>query len=265
MEYFYPTGVRCPHCGAAWAKASEFRHTRKSQLRVYRCRACRGIYNLYSGTIFEGRHLRPAQVVLLIRGVLKGESAASLGRELGMSRTTLTELRHLIQANAAQLQSETRLSDNVVETDELFQNAGEKGEEHFDPLDPPRRHANKRRGCGTYANERPPVLGVIGRETGQVRLRLVVDTRMTTLSSWNSSPNRMRWSTPTSTRVIMRFSQYAKRSGMGFMNGHVMTIAMVGLRPIPNARCKLGWHRVAFLRSIRAAGCNVACLQSSAH
>lgn len=58
---------------------------------------------------------------------------------------------------------------------------GKKGEEHFDPLDPPRRHANKRRGRGTYANDRPPVLGVIGRETGQVRLRVVENTQTTTL------------------------------------------------------------------------------------
>jgi len=126
MEHFHPTGVRCPHCGAVWAKAFEFRTTRKSQLTVYRCRACRGIYNLYSGTIFEARHLRPAQVVLLVRGVLKGESAATLARELGMSRTTITQLRHLIQHNAAHLQTETPLPDHVVEADELFQNAGEK-------------------------------------------------------------------------------------------------------------------------------------------
>jgi hypothetical protein len=33
---------------------------------------------LYSGTIFEGRHFRPSEVVLLVRGVLKGESAATL-------------------------------------------------------------------------------------------------------------------------------------------------------------------------------------------
>ncbi len=64
--------------------------------------------------------------MLLVRGVLKGESAATLARELGMSRTTLTELRHLIQQNAATIQPQTALKDNVVETDELFQNAGEK-------------------------------------------------------------------------------------------------------------------------------------------
>jgi hypothetical protein len=90
--------------------------------------------------------LPPQEVVLLVRGVLKGESAASLARELGYSKATITPLRHLIQSNAAQLQTETPLADNVVEAGELFQNAGEKGDEPFDSLDPPRRRANKRRG-----------------------------------------------------------------------------------------------------------------------
>lgn len=58
---------------------------------------------------------------------------------------------------------------------------GKKGREHFDPHDPPRRRANKRRGRGTYANDRPPVLGVIGRESGQVRLRVAKNTLAITL------------------------------------------------------------------------------------
>jgi len=58
---------------------------------------------------------------------------------------------------------------------------GKKGVEHFDPLDPPRCRANKRRGRGTVANDRPPVLGTIGRDSGQVRLRVVDDTKQTTL------------------------------------------------------------------------------------
>lgn len=58
---------------------------------------------------------------------------------------------------------------------------GKKGIEHFDPLDPPRCRSNKRRGRGTFANDRPPILGTIGRESGQVRLRVVTDTQQTTL------------------------------------------------------------------------------------
>ena len=59
---------------------------------------------------------------------------------------------------------------------------GKKGIEHPDPSDPPRRRANKRRGRGTFANDRPPVLGTVGRETGQVRLRVVINTRQVTLT-----------------------------------------------------------------------------------
>ena len=58
---------------------------------------------------------------------------------------------------------------------------GKKGDEHFDPADPPRRRANKQRGHGTYENDRPPVLGIIGRESGQVRLRVVHHTDQKTL------------------------------------------------------------------------------------
>lgn len=63
----------------------------------------------------------------------------------------------------------------------MFQNAGEKGELHPDPLDPPRRRANKVRGHGTWENDRPPVAGVVGRETGQIRLEVLERTDRETL------------------------------------------------------------------------------------
>lgn len=58
---------------------------------------------------------------------------------------------------------------------------GEKGDLHSDPEDPPRRRANKRRGHGTYDNDRPPIAGTIGRESRQVRLRVVSRTDKETL------------------------------------------------------------------------------------
>src|SRR5579859_7098204 len=68
------------------------------------------------------------------------------------------------------------LPDHVIEADEMFQNAGEKGMRHSNPLDPPRRRANKQRGHGTFENDRPPIAGVVGRESGQVRLRVLRHT-----------------------------------------------------------------------------------------
>jgi transposase-like protein len=47
---------------------------------------------------------------------------------------------------------------------------GKKGVPHRDPDDPPRRRANARPGHGTWANDRPPVCGAVGRESGRIRL-----------------------------------------------------------------------------------------------
>ena len=42
----------------------------------------------------------------------------------------------------------------------------------MNPLDPPRRRANKFKGHGTWEHDRPPVLGVLGRDSGQLRLQV---------------------------------------------------------------------------------------------
>jgi transposase-like protein len=58
---------------------------------------------------------------------------------------------------------------------------GKKSEPHLDPADPPRRRANKARGHGTYDNDRPPIVGTVGRDSGKVRLRRVKHTDGQTL------------------------------------------------------------------------------------
>ncbi len=47
----------------------------------------------------------------------------------------------------------------------------------------PIRRANKRRGHGTYETDRPPVVGTVGRDSGQVRLCVAHHTDKTTLQS----------------------------------------------------------------------------------
>lgn len=124
LEHFHPEGLRCPKCGSTRRRL--FRQTETSRLTVYRCLECEGIYNLYSGTLFEKKHLRPSQIVLLLRGIAKGEPSMSLAQELGVSRTTLHHLRKELQENAEQLQPNAPLVDEHTEADEMFQNAGEK-------------------------------------------------------------------------------------------------------------------------------------------
>ena len=126
MEHFHPEGLKCPGCQSPVERANVFRVTCKSELKVYRCKDCKHIYNLYTGTIFQQRQLRPRQAVLLIRGVLKGEPSDVLARELELNYVTVLQLRRKLQDNAQLLQSIDPLPDFEAESDEMFQNAGEK-------------------------------------------------------------------------------------------------------------------------------------------
>jgi transposase-like protein len=125
-RHFHPQGLRCPHCQASRQEAWFFRVNAGSGLPVYRCQRCRGIYHLYSGTVFAGSQLAPSHVVLLLRGVLQGQPSKQLARELGLTEKTVLLWRHRLQRQAQQFQPQTPLGDAEVETDEMFQNAGEK-------------------------------------------------------------------------------------------------------------------------------------------
>lgn len=183
LSHFHPQGLCCPHCDVSVEEARYFLTTKTSRLKVYRCNVCKGVYNLYSGTVFAQRQFLPSQVVLLLHGVCKGVSTAQLAREIGISRPTVHSIRRVLQDSAQMLQPEDALVDTETETDEMFQNAGEKGEPHQNPKDPPRRRGNKRRGHGTYENDRPPVIGTLGRESGLVQMRVIHRTDGATLSA----------------------------------------------------------------------------------
>ena len=46
---------------------------------------------------------------------------------------------------------------------------GKKSKRHPDPADPPRRRGNKGKGQGTFDKDRPPIFGVKGRTSGEMR------------------------------------------------------------------------------------------------
>ncbi len=109
----------------------------------------------------------PARLVMILRGFCQGVTTLHLSQEHWR--------RHTQPSQAPTSRSGRRpsnafppspLPDRAVEADEMYQHAGEKGRPHRDPDDPPRRRALRLNGHGTFDNDRPPILGVIGRETG---------------------------------------------------------------------------------------------------
>jgi transposase-like protein len=121
-RHLHPRGLTCPHCG----------HPDKRVFRAhghfpaYRCRACDGYDTRLTGTIFAKPRQRPATLVLLLRGIAKGESTARLARELGVSRKPLHTRRRRIQANLNETAPTGVMPGTAFEADELYQNAGEK-------------------------------------------------------------------------------------------------------------------------------------------
>src|SRR5512147_39582 len=181
LDLFHPEGLRCPRCRAP--DGFLIHRYYRAPVLDYRCRVWGRIFKAWTGTMPQGTHYHPAKIVLIVRGFAQGVSTAQLARELGRSRRHMEKLRRRMQAQAKSGSARTPLDDDEVEADEMYQNAGEKGVPHPDPDDPPRRRANKRRGHGTKENDRPPIVGIVGRGSGEVRLEVVDHAYQTTLGA----------------------------------------------------------------------------------
>ena len=77
----------------------------------------------------------------------------------------------------------THVPMHTLKQTKCFRMRGKKGRRHLDPQNPTRRRANKRRGHGTYEDVRPLIVSTVGRESGQVWLRVVYRTDRKTLDA----------------------------------------------------------------------------------
>jgi transposase-like protein len=188
VQILHPDGLACPRCQTR--DGLQVHKRLRAPILDYRCAACGRVFNAFTNTAFHKTSYRPSELVLFLRGIAQGVPTAQLARELRRNRSHLRERRHQLQEQARQAADPLPWDDPVVEADEMYQNAGEKGVPHPDPLDPPRRRANPQPGHGTWASDRPPVAAVVGRQSGQVRLRVVEHADQKTLQEF---VRRMTW------------------------------------------------------------------------
>ena len=170
VKILHPDGLECPICHCL-VQDSKIHRKDRAPILYYKC-SDGHVYNAFSKTIWQGTHHKCSVIVRILQGIAQGTSTLHLAKELDIDRKHLLERRHQIQALTASACVHAPMLDDVVEADEMYQNSGEKGIKHTDPNDPPRRRANKTRGHGTWDSDRPPVLGIIGRETGHVQLEV---------------------------------------------------------------------------------------------
>jgi transposase-like protein len=120
----YPRGLACPQCGRKRGLGVHRRH--RAPVLDYQCPRCGAVFNAFTGTALAGTHRRPAELVLVLRGIARGEPTARLARELGCSRRHLLDLRHRLHHYAERFLPKGPLPDAAAEADEMYQNAGEK-------------------------------------------------------------------------------------------------------------------------------------------
>ena len=142
LTYFHDGELCCPRCGSTDYRAHT--STRKPIIQ-FKCHDCSTYFNVFTATEFKGTKWRCSRVVTVLRGFLKGESTRSMSKELRLSYPNLLYLRHRLMENAYLNREVIPLPDKETESDEVFQNAGEKGILHPFPDDPPRCRANKKK------------------------------------------------------------------------------------------------------------------------
>jgi transposase-like protein len=121
-KHLHPAGLKCPRCGDVEKRIAQ----RTGYWIAYRCKACDRYYSMLTDTVFEKTRQPPSKIVMILRGIAKGEPTARLSRELGIGRVCLHKLRQRIQQHLARRRPKTPMNDRVLEADELYQNAGEK-------------------------------------------------------------------------------------------------------------------------------------------
>ena len=124
-ERLHPEGLHCPRCGGGERRLSR-QAGRSGAFPGYRCKGCDRYHTILTGTAFEKTHQTPGTLVLLLRGIAKGETTARLSRELNLSRMQTHTLRQRVQENLYASLPVNVLEQSAFEADEMYQNAGEK-------------------------------------------------------------------------------------------------------------------------------------------
>lgn len=202
LRILHPEGLKCP-AGHPLPDAQAPHDRHRDPIFDYKCRICGKVYNLFTDTVWCGTRYKCSAIVLIMRGFAQGVPTLQLADELELDYGKLLKWRHRIQELGMEKLPKEPLVDDQTEADEMYQNAGEKSTPHDDPDDPPRRRANKQVGRGTMDNDRPPILGVVGRSSGKIRLTVCDNTQQDTIE-----PQVERDTLPTTTLNTDECSAY---------------------------------------------------------
>jgi transposase-like protein len=169
----WPDGPICPNCGS---REHSFLTTR----RIWKCKAktCRKQFSVKTGTIFEDSPIpldKWLMAIWLVVNCKNGISSYEIARDLKLTQKSAWFVLHRVRLALRNGSLEKMGTDgSPVEIDEAFVGG-----------DPRKMHASRRRKLkgkfGIYGNNKTIVMGMLDRETRQVRAKLIPDVTRETL------------------------------------------------------------------------------------
>lgn len=117
----WKNGVHCPRCGSKKIR----KHNGQEICNRYYCRDCRKTFNDLTKTIFASTKISLWKWILAIHHMSLGLSNKRIGQEIKVGKHTRDRICAKIR-NSIWVQDAEKLK-GIVEADELYQAAGEKG------------------------------------------------------------------------------------------------------------------------------------------
>lgn len=100
VRHLHPGGLVCPR--GHILPVDQAPHMRdRAPVVDYRCHKCGAVFNAFTGTALAGLRYPCRVIVLILRGIARGETTMRMAKELSINRTHLLELRHRLQTHLA--------------------------------------------------------------------------------------------------------------------------------------------------------------------
>lgn len=178
----WPEGVRCLKCGHdhLWLDHEE------APKMQYRCPECNHWFTDHTGSFIENCHVPLKRWLWLLYLMSKARPVTEMADEIDVARSTVYRMQEKMERS---LSGEDRdfedilrvISDRlegVVEVDEAYVNAGQKGKEVTHRK--ARERARSGTGRGTWQSDRIPIIGLVERGSNKFYLEIVESADMDT-------------------------------------------------------------------------------------